>query len=70
MTTATFKIHRGDKTGGEFQEYSTGITEGMVVLDAIFTKFRLRVPMILPFVGTAKLVNAVPAQPKSTGCQS
>lgn len=35
MTTATFKIHRGDKTGGEFQEYSTAITEGMVVLDAI-----------------------------------
>jgi succinate dehydrogenase / fumarate reductase iron-sulfur subunit len=35
MTTATFKIHRGDKTGGEFQEYSTRITEGMVVLDAV-----------------------------------
>ena len=35
MTTATFKIHRGDKTGGEFKEYTTEITEGMVVLDAV-----------------------------------
>ena len=35
MATATFKIWRGDRTGGEFKDYSTEITEGMVVLDAI-----------------------------------
>jgi succinate dehydrogenase / fumarate reductase iron-sulfur subunit len=35
MATATFKIWRGDRTGGEFKDYSTEITDGMVVLDAI-----------------------------------
>jgi succinate dehydrogenase / fumarate reductase iron-sulfur subunit len=35
MATATFKIWRGDRAGGEFKDYSTEITEGMVVLDAI-----------------------------------
>jgi succinate dehydrogenase / fumarate reductase iron-sulfur subunit len=35
MATATFKIWRGDKTGGEFKEYTTELSEGMVVLDAI-----------------------------------
>jgi succinate dehydrogenase / fumarate reductase iron-sulfur subunit len=32
---ATFRVWRGDKDGGKFQDYSTGIDEGMVVLDAI-----------------------------------
>jgi succinate dehydrogenase / fumarate reductase, iron-sulfur subunit len=35
MATARFKIWRGDRAGGEFKDYSTEITEGMVVLDAI-----------------------------------
>ncbi len=35
MTIAKFKIHRGDKNGGEFKEFETDITEGMVVLDAV-----------------------------------
>jgi succinate dehydrogenase / fumarate reductase iron-sulfur subunit len=35
MASATFKIWRGDRAGGEFKDYSTEITEGMVVLDAI-----------------------------------
>jgi succinate dehydrogenase / fumarate reductase, iron-sulfur subunit len=35
MATATFKLWRGDASGGEFKEYRTEITEGMVVLDAI-----------------------------------
>jgi succinate dehydrogenase / fumarate reductase iron-sulfur subunit len=35
MATATFKIWRGDRSGGEFKDYSTEITDGMVVLDAI-----------------------------------
>ncbi len=35
MATATFKIWRGDANGGEFKEYTTELTAGMVVLDAI-----------------------------------
>jgi len=33
--TATFKIWRGDAQGGGFKDYSTAVTEGMVVLDAL-----------------------------------
>jgi succinate dehydrogenase / fumarate reductase iron-sulfur subunit len=35
MTTATFKIWRGDGTGGKFVNYATEVSEGMVVLDAV-----------------------------------
>ena len=35
MSTATFKIWRGDAKGGAFRDYETEITDGMVVLDAI-----------------------------------
>ena len=35
MKTAVFKIWRGDANGGNFADYTTEITEGMVVLDAI-----------------------------------
>ena len=35
MSTATFKIWRGDATKGEFRDYKTEVTEGMVVLDAV-----------------------------------
>jgi len=35
MSAATFQIWRGDRKGGEFQEYKTEVTEGMVVLDVI-----------------------------------
>jgi succinate dehydrogenase / fumarate reductase, iron-sulfur subunit len=35
MGQATFRIWRGDATGGEFKDYSAEITEGMVVLDAV-----------------------------------
>jgi succinate dehydrogenase / fumarate reductase iron-sulfur subunit len=35
MTKAIFKIWRGDKSGGEFKEYSVEIGEGMVVLDCV-----------------------------------
>jgi succinate dehydrogenase / fumarate reductase iron-sulfur subunit len=33
--TATFRVWRGDASGGEFVDYSTSVSEGMVVLDAI-----------------------------------
>jgi len=35
MATVTFRIWRGDKDGGDFKDYQTDITEGMVVLDAV-----------------------------------
>ncbi len=35
MATATFSIWRGDREAGAFEEHSTDITEGMVVLDAV-----------------------------------
>src|SRR5260370_33499946 len=35
MKTATFKIWRGDAKSGEFRDYSTEVSEGMVVLDAV-----------------------------------
>jgi succinate dehydrogenase / fumarate reductase iron-sulfur subunit len=35
MATATFRIWRGSAQGGQFQDYSTEVSEGMVVLDAV-----------------------------------
>ena len=35
MPTATFRIWRGDADDGEFHDYPTEISPGMVVLDAV-----------------------------------
>ena len=35
MATATFRIWRGAAEGGEYRDYATEVTEGMVVLDAV-----------------------------------
>ena len=35
MADATFRILRGDKEGGEYADYTTTVSEGMVVLDAV-----------------------------------
>jgi succinate dehydrogenase / fumarate reductase iron-sulfur subunit len=35
MARATFRVWRGDATGGAFRDYDTEISEGMVVLDAL-----------------------------------
>jgi succinate dehydrogenase / fumarate reductase, iron-sulfur subunit len=35
MATATFRIWRGEKGAGKFQDYTTEIADGMVVLDAL-----------------------------------
>ncbi len=35
MANVTFQVWRGDQDSGEFQQYQTEVTEGMVVLDAI-----------------------------------
>jgi succinate dehydrogenase / fumarate reductase iron-sulfur subunit len=35
MATATFRIWRGDSTGGGFKDYTTEVESGMVVLDVV-----------------------------------
>src|SRR3954470_19321390 len=35
MATATFSIWRGDVSGGKLVDYTTEVSEGMVVLDAV-----------------------------------
>ncbi|MCP3957783.1 MAG: succinate dehydrogenase/fumarate reductase iron-sulfur subunit, partial [bacterium] len=35
MAEATFQIWRGDAEGGELEDYTTEVSEGMVVLDAV-----------------------------------
>jgi succinate dehydrogenase / fumarate reductase, iron-sulfur subunit len=35
MSTATFRIWRGDSSAGQFRDYTTEVSEGMVVLDAV-----------------------------------
>jgi succinate dehydrogenase / fumarate reductase iron-sulfur subunit len=35
MAKATFRVWRGDASGGDFRDYATEVSEGMVVLDAI-----------------------------------
>jgi succinate dehydrogenase / fumarate reductase, iron-sulfur subunit len=35
MSKATFRIWRGDRTSGKFEDYVTEAGEGMVVLDAV-----------------------------------
>lgn len=35
MGQVTFKVWRGDKSGGQFKDYQAEISEGMVVLDAV-----------------------------------
>jgi len=35
MASATFRVWRGDMQGGKFEDYSTNVSEGMVVLDAM-----------------------------------
>ncbi|MBA2628120.1 MAG: succinate dehydrogenase/fumarate reductase iron-sulfur subunit [Gemmatimonadales bacterium] len=35
MSAATFRVWRGDASGGELVDYTTEVSEGMVVLDAV-----------------------------------
>ena len=35
MTTAVFRIWRGDQSGGAFKDYTTPVADGMVVLDVV-----------------------------------
>src|SRR5881398_550226 len=44
MATATFRIWRGNSSGGEFRDYTTETAEGMVVLDAVHDIQRTQAP--------------------------
>ena len=35
MAKVDFKIWRGNSKGGKYQDFSTDVTEGMVVLDSV-----------------------------------
>src|SRR5262252_6087822 len=35
MSSATFRIWRGERGQGDFKDYKTEVSEGMVVLDAV-----------------------------------
>ena len=65
---ATFRIWRGDQKGGEFKDYPTEISEGMVVLDAVH-KIQAA-PTTSPAAGTARRASADPVQQRSTACPS
>jgi succinate dehydrogenase / fumarate reductase iron-sulfur subunit len=67
---AVFRIWRGDANGGEFTDYKTAVTEGMVVLDAVHQIQAERRPTTWPCAGTARPASAARARPKSTACRS
>ena len=41
MAQATFRIWRGDRTSGQFRDYTTEVVPGMVVLDAVHRIYHL-----------------------------
>jgi len=69
MKTAVFRIWRGDGKVGAFVDYTTEISEGMVVLDAVHQIQPLK-RMISLVVGIVRQANAVPVRRKSMVCRS
>ena len=67
--TVTFRIWRGDANGGKFVEYTTEITEGLVVLDVV-QKSKPRRRTTSRAAGIARPANAAPVPPRSTASQS
>ena len=65
---ATFRVWRGDANGGEFRDYTTEVSEGMVVLDAVHDIQRDPGATTSPAAGIVRLASAAPARPKSTAC--
>ena len=63
MKTVTFKIWRGDATGGKLVDYTTEITEGLVVLDVVHKTERRR-RTISRAAGIARPANAAPVPPR------
>ena len=62
--TATFRIWRGDAQGGTFEDYTTDVSEGMVVLDAVHQIQAAAGATISPSAGTARRASADRARPK------
>ena len=60
----TFRIWRGDQTGGGFTDYETAAGEGMVVLDAVREIQRTPGAATSPSAGTARPRSAAPAAPR------
>ena len=57
MATATFQIWRGDRESGGFKDYTTPVTDGMVVLDAV-RQIQAEQAATLPCAGIAKRGSA------------
>ena len=60
-----FKVARGEDGETDLEEYEITLDEGMVVLDCMH-RIQPNKNQTWPFVGTVKLVSAVPVQQKST----
>ena len=65
---ATFKIWRGDAKGGEFRDYTTEVSEGMVVLDAVHDIQRDAGERTWLAAGIVRPASAAPARRKSMAC--
>jgi len=69
MRTATFRIFRGDALGGAFQDYTTQVADGMVVLDAVL-QIQAESAHDLAARWNCKAAGAAPAQRKSMASPS
>ena len=70
MATANFRIWRGDGETGDFENYSTEIDEGMVVLDAVHQIQAESAPGPSRSAGIARPASAAPVPPRSTATRS
>jgi len=62
---ATFRVWRGDATGGDLQTFTVAVNEGEVVLDVIHRLQATR-PATWPCGGTARPASAGRAARRST----
>ena len=69
MKTATFRIWRGGANGGEFRDYETEVSEGMVVLDAVH-EIQATQANDLACRWNCKAGKCGRVRRKSTGCRS
>ncbi|HKA86157.1 MAG TPA: hypothetical protein VKE22_00775 [Haliangiales bacterium] len=68
-TSATFRIWRGERKKGQFEDYRTEAGSGMVVLDAIHNIQAESAPD-LACRWNCKAGSAAPARRRSTGCRA
>ena len=70
QTQATFRIWRGDENGGEFRDYRTEVSEGMVVLDAVHDIQAQQANDLACRWNCKAGKSAAPVPPRSTVCRS